>query len=95
MGINVDQDRRAVYEYLRADGLPWPTIVDDVSPGLDGNANAIRYGIRAVPFVMLVGRDGKVTDIHIRGAQLTKRIEELLNKPSGQNARKTEEIDRK
>lgn len=91
VGVNVDQDRQAAYEYIRGDRLPWPTIVDEVTSGLDGNPNAIRYGIRAVPFVMLVGRDGKVTDIHVRGPQLTKRIEELLAQPSSKNARKESE----
>lgn len=95
VGINVDQDRQAAYEYMQGARLPWPTIMDEVSSGLDGNPNAIRYGIRAVPFVMLIGRDGKVTDIHVRGPQLTARIKELLAEPSSQNARKDGELDRK
>ena len=95
VGINVDRDRQAVYDYIRHDRLPWPTIIDDVAAGLDGNPNALRYGIRAVPFVMLVGRDGKVTDIHLRGHQLAQRIEELLAEPSSQSARKDDASDRK
>ena len=92
LGINVDRDRQRAYEYIRGERLPWPTIVDEVSNGLDGNPNAIRYGIRAVPFVMLVGRDGKVVDIHVRGPELTKRIEELLSEPTSQNARKDRSV---
>jgi len=88
IGVNVDHDRQRAYEYIRGERLPWPTIIDEVSNGLDGNPNAIRYGIQAVPFVMLVGRDGKVVDIHLRGPELTKRIETLLSEPSSQNARK-------
>lgn len=95
IGVNVDRDRQRAYEYVRGERLPWPTIVDEVSNGLDGNPNAIRYGIRAVPFVMLIGRDGKVHDIHIRGPELTKRIEELLTEPSSQNARKGRSVRRK
>lgn len=93
VGINVDRVRQNAYDYLRTARLPWPIVIDDVATGLEGNPNAIRYGVQAVPFVMLVGRDGKVADIHVRGPQLTKRIEELINMPSGKNARKTETAD--
>ena len=92
IGINVDHDRQRAYEYIRGERLPWPTIVDDIANGLDGNPNAIRYGIRAVPFVMLVGRDGKVANIHIRGPELSKRIEELLSEPTSQNARSGQSV---
>lgn len=88
VGINVDRDRQNAYDYLRGDRLPWTMIMDEVAPGLESNPNAIRYGVRAVPFVMLVGRDGKVADIHVRGQELTKRVTELLEMPSSKNAKK-------
>ena len=95
IGVNVDSDQQRAYDYIRGERLPWPTIVDEVSNGLEGNANAIRYGIQAVPFVMLIGRDGKVVDIHVRGPNLTKRIEALLAEPTSQNARKDRSVRRK
>lgn len=88
IGINVDRVRQNAYDYLRSARLPWPMVMDEVATGIQGNPNAIRYGVQAVPFVMLVGRDGKVADIHVRGPRLTKRIEELIDMPSGTNARK-------
>lgn len=91
VGINVDQDRANAIDYLKTQRLPWPVLMDEVAAGLDANPNAIRYGVRAVPFVMLVGRDGKVADIHVRGPKLAKRVEELLNEPATKNARKQKE----
>lgn len=87
VGINVDQSRENAIDYLRRQRLPWPVLMDEVAPGLQANPNAIRYGIRAVPFVMLIGRDGKVADIHVRGSNLSKRVEQLLGQAAGQNAR--------
>ncbi len=94
VGINVDYNRDNAYDYLQNARLPWPTIIDEISPGLDANPNAIRYGIQAVPFVMLVGRDGKVVDIHVRGPQLSDRIQNLLDMPTSKNARKTDNDSR-
>jgi|GEM_PF-5908490 len=91
VGINVDQERANAIDYMKTHRLPWPVLMDEVAPGLDANPNAIRYGVRAVPFVMLVGRDGKVADIHVRGPKLAKRVEELLNEPTTKNARKQRE----
>ena len=88
VGINVDRNRQNAYDYLRGDRLPWTTIMDEVAPGLEANPNAIRYGVRAVPFVMLIGRDGKVADIHVRGQELSQRVTELLEMPSSKNAKK-------
>lgn len=86
IGINVDKFRENAYDFLKRERLPWPMLIDEVAPGLEANPNAIRYGIQAVPFVMLVGRDGKVADIHVRGPALTKRVAELLGLPGEENA---------
>ena len=82
VGINLDDDRNRVYQYLRNTKLPWPVVVDETVGGL-GNPNAMRYGVEAVPFVVLIGRDGKVADIHVRSAELDKSIQKLLQVPVG------------
>ncbi len=95
VGINVDQQRENAIAYMGRNRLPWTVLVDEISPGLDANPNAIRYGVRAVPFVMLVGRDGTVADIHVRGTKLSKRVEQLLAEPAGKNARKDQETGKR
>ena len=55
--------------------LPWVTLLSEE----DGsNPNAERYGVQAIPFVALVGRDGKVAALHVRGPELSPKIEEML-----------------
>ena len=88
VGVNVDRVRENAFDYLRTDRLPWTTVIDDIAPGLEANPNAVRYGVQAVPFVMLVGRDGKVAEIHVRGPKLSKKVEELISQPASKNARK-------
>lgn len=95
VGVNVDRVQDNAFNYLRTARLPWPIVIDEVASGIDSNPNAIRYGVRAVPFLMLVDRDGKVADIHVRGVKLSDRVEELLNAPSTENARQeTESVTR-
>ncbi len=40
-------------------------------------------GITGIPFVAIIGRDGKVAALHTRGDELPKKIEELLAVPTG------------
>lgn len=80
VSINMDDDRNALERYLQENSAYWPIVVspDPATPGFE-NENAVRCGVEAVPFVLLVDPDGKVTDIHLLGdrlpAALQKRIE--------------------
>ena len=49
VGVNLDDDQRRVYEFLRTQKLPWKTVIDATAGGF-GNPNAVRYGVEAVPF---------------------------------------------
>jgi peroxiredoxin len=86
VGVNVDRVRKNAFNYLRGERLPWPIVMDEIAAGIDANPNTIRYGVRAVPFVMLVGRDGRVVYIHVRGTQLWQRVEDLLAGANSKNA---------
>jgi hypothetical protein len=43
---------------------------------------ANKCGVDAIPFVVLVGKDGKVDSIHMRGPKLQARLTELLGPPA-------------
>jgi hypothetical protein len=57
---------------------------------LDGQAGedfsalpmAARCGVDAIPFVVLVGKDGNVDSIHVRGPKLQARLTQLLGPPA-------------
>jgi thiol-disulfide isomerase/thioredoxin len=71
VGVSLDDDRAAVADFVQAKEIPWPVILDGRGPG---NSLADRYGIRAIPALFLVGRDGTVISLQARG----KALEALL-----------------
>jgi thiol-disulfide isomerase/thioredoxin len=73
VGISLDEDADDVAAFVGKHEIPWPIIHD--RRGDDGRPPlAERYGITAIPTMILVGRDGLVVSIEARG----RRLEELL-----------------
>ena len=77
-GRDFDDDEEALAGFLKAQDLPWVTVVgQDASSGM-ANANAERYGVETIPFMILVGRDGNVAAIHVRGQRLNDMLERIM-----------------
>jgi thiol-disulfide isomerase/thioredoxin len=90
VGVNLDTRSSDLKQFLTLQGqsIPWATVTSQVV--LDGKADerdwtklpmAAKCGVQSIPFVVLVGRDGKVDSIHVRGPKLKKRLSELLGEP--------------
>lgn len=78
VGISIDDDRSALDKYIESEKIPW-TIIHVQDPNAKGPADPARYyGILAVPTTMLVGKDGTVLAMDVRGEELGKKLEELL-----------------
>lgn len=73
LGVSLDEDKEALTGFVAARKLPWPQIFD----GRKGE-NATLYGVRAIPFTLLIGRDGKIVAVNPRGPQLEKAIQKAL-----------------
>jgi thiol-disulfide isomerase/thioredoxin len=75
VGVNLDEDSQAVAEFLKFQPLPWTTVV---SP--DGRPNPLlaKLGVEAIPFVVLVGRDGTALALNVRGESLGKKLQALF-----------------
>ncbi|MFO0902002.1 MAG: redoxin family protein [Pirellulales bacterium] len=71
VGVNLDQERSELDQFLEAQPLPWTTVVD-------AQALVDQCGVESIPFVVLVGRDGRVLDLHTRGPALDERLAELF-----------------
>lgn len=71
VGVSLDEDREALAAFVAEKELPWPIIVDARN---DSGGLADRYGVTAIPTMILVGRDGAVLSTEARG----RRLEELL-----------------
>jgi len=69
---NLDNWKKAIVN----DKLSWPYQVSDLK-GYDSEV-AAAYGIRSIPYNYLIDGDGKVLAINLRGAQLSKTIQEYL-----------------
>jgi thiol-disulfide isomerase/thioredoxin len=75
IGVNLDQQRDDLTRFLAVQPLPWQTVVD-------AEAFAEQCGVESIPFVVLIGRDGRVIDLHVRGELLEKRLTELFGEDS-------------
>ncbi len=74
VGISFDEDREALESFVKKKSMPWPQYFDG-----EGwkNKFAKEYGIRGIPAMWLVDRQGKVRELNARG-DLAKRVEKLL-----------------
>ena len=79
VGVNVDDNKFALMRFLSQQEPPWTNLWKEDHP------NAERYGITALPTVLLVDKDGKVVSMNARGPELTRLLKELLGPPKTKN----------
>jgi thiol-disulfide isomerase/thioredoxin len=86
VGVNLDDDSQTVVRFLEVQPLPWATVIS-TDPNARGFEHplAIQCGIDAIPFIVLVDRNGKVNALHVRGEKLEQKLAELLG-PAGEPA---------
>ena len=61
------------FTFLQQNPIPWTTLAGEEAQGL-----ATKYGVRGIPTMMLVDRDGKVLAVAHRSADFAAQIEKLL-----------------
>ncbi len=76
VGISLDGDKGRLTNFIKEKNMPWPQYFD--GKGWD-NEIATRYGIRSIPAMWLVGKDGKLVSTNVRG-QLEAMVEKELAK---------------
>jgi thiol-disulfide isomerase/thioredoxin len=74
VALSCDRDPAALEKYLKEKKLPWPVVYGDKAP----SPTVAYYGVNGIPQVMLIGRDGKVISLRVRGEALQKALEQLL-----------------
>jgi thiol-disulfide isomerase/thioredoxin len=74
--VSLDEDMNAWKSAIQKDGLIWPNHVSD----LKGWQTPLikTYGFEAIPFTVLVNKEGKVIGTNLRGEQLEQKLEELF-----------------
>jgi peroxiredoxin len=76
--INLDTPEN-LKSYLAGNKLEFPTVISE-DPDRSGtsNPNAIRYGVDAMPFTVLVNPDGKIEKIHVFGPHLSDALKSVF-----------------
>jgi thiol-disulfide isomerase/thioredoxin len=79
IAVNLDDNRSDLDKFMAENQLPWDNLVsnDPAKAGMD-TALARDLSIDAIPFTMLIGRDGNVAAVHVRGKALEEKVQQLL-----------------
>ncbi|MBP8824060.1 MAG: redoxin domain-containing protein [Flavobacteriales bacterium] len=75
LGVSLDKTKEAWTGAIQQDGLKWNHVSD---LAFWNNAVAQQYGVSAIPYTVLIGRDGKVLAKNLRGAALETKLAEVL-----------------
>lgn len=73
---SLDKDMAKWKAAIEQDGLIWPYHTSDLK-GWQAAGSAL-YNVRSIPQTFLIGRDGNIIDIGLRGYQLEQKLKELL-----------------
>ena len=81
ISVNLDEDRPALDKFLASKKVLWNTYVSSKPDAIGFDTPLARdIGISAIPFIAIIGKDGNVAGIHIRGRKIEDKIVELLAK---------------
>ena len=75
VGVNLDNERSELDEFLKQNKLAWPQIFE--GGGMDSRL-AIEFGIISLPTMFLVDGDGKAVNVYVRTSDVEKQLEKLL-----------------
>jgi thiol-disulfide isomerase/thioredoxin len=75
VGISLDEDRAEVEKFVTDNEIPWPIIF--AGKGWQDPV-AQFYGISGIPQLVLIGRDGNVITLDVRGEKLGEKLAELF-----------------
>ena len=77
IGISLDESRPALTKFIAANKMPWRQVFD--GKGWD-SAVPHEFGVQSIPFGLLIGRDGQIAAVGVRGPELTVAIQKALAK---------------
>ena len=77
ISISVDENREAWLTAIHTDGLLWKQVSDGKGPG---GLVANTYGVKSIPKNFLLDKTGRIIARNLRGEELSKKLEELLER---------------
>jgi thiol-disulfide isomerase/thioredoxin len=79
VGVSLDYDRATLAKFTKAKRMPWPQVVFDRDDALGwNNPMAQKYGIDAIPCMLIVDPDGNLVEYGVRGAEMETVVASLL-----------------
>lgn len=78
MSVSLDRDLNAWLNAIKKDGLTWPNHVSDLKHW--SSAVAKIYGVRGIPYTVLIDEEGTIIAINLRGADLENKLAEIFAK---------------
>lgn len=81
VGISLDQEKGALETFVKDNEMPWAQIIfTDKDGKVEPNKVAELHKINAIPATYLIGRDGNVLAIGLRGDALPKAVGQAIGK---------------
>lgn len=75
-GVSLDKEKEKWVDAIRHDGITWPQVSDLQF----WNSQVVPlYSIEGIPYTVLLDREGKIIAKNLRGAELEKKLAEVLN----------------
>lgn len=79
VAISVDKDRDQLRQFLQQTSLPWIVLFDQaLQTDQADKTMATAYGVMQIPQLILIGQDGNVIALDVRGGRLKKLLRGLL-----------------
>lgn len=73
IGISLDRGQKPFQEYLNKNNIGWPNILNQGQVNIAG-----LYGVRSIPFTVLINPEGKVIETKLRSHGMLKAVEKHL-----------------
>lgn len=77
IGVNMDDSPEAARDLIERQAFPWRSFHFQDRPGFQSEF-AQRNGLTMIPFIVIVGADGNVAHLHVRGEALDPTARTLL-----------------
>jgi thiol-disulfide isomerase/thioredoxin len=75
-GVSLDKEKDKWVEAIKNDGITWPQVSE---LQYWNSAVVMLYGIEGIPYTVLLDKEGKILAKNLRGADLEKKLAEVLN----------------
>lgn len=79
MSISLDDTKENWVKGLDMVQIPWTKLWDAAGGGFKTSTFKKSYGFRAIPFIILIDTNGKILARNIRGEQIAKELDKILN----------------